>query len=126
MEELLDKYDVDKKHSLEEIATLHAEYDTSIQDGNGRIDRIIIFRECLKSEIISLIIADENKGDYYVALMDNQNNKKAEKSFNFFKQEQHNYFELAKDFVIPCLNKNETKIELYRKIAKVNHKGIKE
>ena len=38
------------------------------QDGNGRVGRLIMFKECLKYNIIPFIIADENKQFYYAGL----------------------------------------------------------
>lgn len=39
-------------------------------DDNGRTGRLLVFRECLKSEIIPLFIEDKNKEEYYFALND--------------------------------------------------------
>jgi hypothetical protein len=38
------------------------------QDGNGRVGRIILFKECLKHDIVPFIIEDEYKMFYYRGL----------------------------------------------------------
>ena len=38
------------------------------QDGNGRVGRLILFRECLKHNIIPFIIDDSHKQFYYRGL----------------------------------------------------------
>lgn len=37
-------------------------------DGNGRTGRLIIFRECLKNDIVPVIIEDINRNEYIEAL----------------------------------------------------------
>ena len=59
------------KHiSLKELAIFHANYEKihPFQDGNGRTGRLILFKECLKNNIILIIIFDDNKAIYYDAL----------------------------------------------------------
>ena len=49
--------------NLETIARLHSAYERihPFQDGNGRIGRIIAFKECLKNNIVPFIILDREK-----------------------------------------------------------------
>ena len=47
------------------------------QDGNGRVGRLILFKECLKNNIVPFIITDELKYYYYRGL----NNWKKKKRY---------------------------------------------
>lgn len=48
----------------------HYKFETihPFQDGNGRVGRLILFKECLKNNIIPFIITDELKYYYYRGL----------------------------------------------------------
>jgi len=45
------------------------------QDGNGRVGRLIMFKECLKNNIVPFIIEDVNKQFYYMGLKEYPNSK---------------------------------------------------
>jgi len=55
---------------FENIVEYHFRFETihPFQDGNGRVGRLIMFRECLKNGIIPFIIDDEHKLFYYRGL----------------------------------------------------------
>ena len=59
-----------KKIEFNDIVDFHYRFEKihPFQDGNGRVGRIIIFKECLKNGIIPLIIEDEYKQFYYRGL----------------------------------------------------------
>lgn len=67
MKKLLEWYTSLKKVSINEIIEFHARFERihPFQDGNGRIGRIIMFKECLKNIIIPFIILDKDKLFYY-------------------------------------------------------------
>lgn len=67
---LLQEYNSKKAHTFDDILDFHARYEKihPFYDGNGRTGRLIMFRECLKSNIIPFIIADEYKAYYYRGL----------------------------------------------------------
>jgi Fic family protein len=56
--------------SLEDIILFHHGFETihPFQDGNGRVGRLIIFKECLKHGVIPFIIDEEHKNYYYRGL----------------------------------------------------------
>jgi Fic family protein len=45
------------------------------QDGNGRVGRLVMFKECLKNNIVPFIIEDENKQFYYMGLKEYPSSK---------------------------------------------------
>ena len=77
MKKLLDWYKNIKKVTINEIIEFHARFEKvhPFQDGNGRIGRIISFKECLKNNIVPFIILDKDKLFYYRGLNQYQTNK---------------------------------------------------
>jgi len=75
MTKLMDWYNSLSKITIKEIIEFHARFEKihPFQDGNGRVGRIIIFKECLKSNIIPFIILDKDKLFYYRGLKEYQN-----------------------------------------------------
>jgi Fic family protein len=67
---LLDTYNATKKHTLEQIVEFHHDFECihPFQDGNGRVGRLILFKECLKNNIVPFIIEDDLKMFYYRGL----------------------------------------------------------
>lgn len=70
MKELLDEYNAKEEKSLEDILDFHVKFEKihPFQDGNGRVGRLIMFKECLKYNIIPFIIEDDLKMFYYRGL----------------------------------------------------------
>lgn len=70
MKALLDCYNGKKDISLEDIIDFHHRFETihPFQDGNGRVGRLIMFRECLRLGYVPFIITDELKMFYYKGL----------------------------------------------------------
>ena len=70
MKELLNEYNVKEEKSLEDILDFHVKFERihPFQDGNGRVGRLIMFKECLKYNIIPFIIEDDLKMFYYRGL----------------------------------------------------------
>ena len=70
MKKLLTNYLQKDNHSLEEIVAFHVEFERihPFQDGNGRVGRLIAFKECLKNNIVPFIILDSKKMYYYRGL----------------------------------------------------------
>ena len=70
MKELLNEYNAKEKINFEDILDFHVKFEKihPFQDGNGRVGRLIIFKECLKHNIVPFIIEDDLKMFYYRGL----------------------------------------------------------
>ena len=70
MKALLASYNAKKEKSLEDIIDLHQKFETihPFQDGNGRVGRLVMFKECLANGIVPFIITEELKLFYYRGL----------------------------------------------------------
>lgn len=70
MKKLVDDYNKKGTHTLEEIIEFHVKFERihPFQDGNGRVGRMIAFKECLKNNIVPFIILDSKKMFYYRGL----------------------------------------------------------
>ena len=72
MKELLDDYRSNDEKTIEDIAEFHQKFECihPFQDGNGRVGRLIIFKECLAHNIVPFIIDEELKIFYYRGLQE--------------------------------------------------------
>ncbi len=77
IKELLSKYNTNKEKTLEEIIDFHYRFESihPFQDGNGRVGRLIAFKECLKNNIVPFIIDDNLKMFYYRGLKEWKNER---------------------------------------------------
>lgn len=81
MQNLMKWYNSLSKITINEIIEFHARFEKihPFQDGNGRVGRMIAFKECLKNNIIPFIIMNKEKLFYYRGLKEYQN--KTEKGY---------------------------------------------
>ena len=70
MQELLKQYAQTDKKTLKDLVEFHDQFECihPFQDGNGRVGRLILFKECLRYDIVPFIIDEELKLFYYRGL----------------------------------------------------------
>lgn len=70
MKLLLSAYNSKKEKTFQDIIEFHYKFEAihPFQDGNGRVGRLILFKECLKNNIVPFIIDDDLKLFYYRGL----------------------------------------------------------
>ena len=69
---LLKEYNSKSKITFDDILDFHVRFEAihPFQDGNGRVGRLIMFKECLKHNIVPFIITEELKMYYYRGIKD--------------------------------------------------------
>jgi Fic family protein len=70
MKALLAEYNAKEEITFDDILDFHVQFESihPFQDGNGRVGRLIMFKECLKNNIVPFIITEELKMYYYRGL----------------------------------------------------------
>ena len=70
MAKLLSEYNSGAEKTLDDLLDFHVRFESihPFQDGNGRIGRLIMFKECLRFGIVPFIIDDRHKVFYYRGL----------------------------------------------------------
>ena len=104
MKKLLEWYESLKQITINEIIEFHVKFEKihPFQDGNGRVVRIITFKECLKNNIVPFIILDKDKLFYYRGLKQYQTNKEKGYIIDTCLNTQDQYTEIVKYY---CGNK---------------------
>ena len=77
LDKLLFEYNTKTDVTLEDIIDFHYKFERihPFGDGNGRVGRIIMFKECLKNNIMPFIIMDNEKDFYMRGLKEYENDK---------------------------------------------------
>ncbi len=103
MKELLLGYHNIEKKTFEDIINFHYQFEIihPFQDGNGRVGRLIMFKECLANNIAPFIIDEEIKLFYYRGLQEWNNIREYLLDTCFTAQDNYKaileYFEIAFD-----------------------------
>lgn len=93
--QLLEKYHNAEKITLYDIAKFHAQFENihPFQDGNGRVGRMIILKQCLDHNIVPMIIRDIHKAEYNRYLNKAQHEQDYKGLEAYFEKEQKYYQE---------------------------------
>ena len=77
IDELLAQYNSKTNITLEDIIDFHYSFEKiyPFGDGNGRVGRIIMFKECLRNNIMPFIVLDDDKPYYMRGLKEYENDK---------------------------------------------------
>ncbi|MCM1333493.1 MAG: Fic family protein [Bacteroides sp.] len=96
---LLDRYAA-RGAELSALAAFHARYECihPFQDGNGRTGRLILFRECLKNDLIPVVIEDKNRDRYLEGLRRYRAEGDPAALTTLFEDEQAAYYEKCRYF----------------------------
>ena len=99
LDKLLKKYQEIEKVKIEDIIDFHYHFECihPFGDGNGRVGRMIMFKECFKNHIMPFIVFDSDKPYYMRGLK----NYKEDKMFliDTMKHEQDIYESVAKEML---------------------------
>ena len=77
MKKMLEAYQAKPEVTINDVIALHAEFEIihPFQDGNGRVGRLMVLKECLHHSIVPFIIEDAKKLFYYRGLSEWKNEK---------------------------------------------------
>lgn len=77
LDKLLNLYNLKKQVSIEDIIDFHFNFERihPFGDGNGRVGRMIMFKECLRNNIIPFIVLNDDRSYYLRGLKEYENDK---------------------------------------------------
>lgn len=92
-------YGLKENKDLAYLTSFHAQFEQihPFADGNGRVGRLILYKECLKEGITPFIVDDLNKASYYSALEAFQINDERQPLLDYFRSEQKFYANYLKN-----------------------------
>ncbi len=78
MKQLISDYEKLDKAAFDDLLEFHCRFESihPFQDGNGRVGRLILFKECLRNGIVPFIIEDDMKMYFYRGLQEWENEKR--------------------------------------------------
>lgn len=92
-------YGLKENKDLAYLTIFHAQFEQihPFADGNGRVGRLILYKECLKEGITPFIVDDLNKASYYSALEAFQMYDQRQPLIDYFCSEQKFYVNYLKN-----------------------------
>lgn len=102
MMELLKWYDSIDKKTILDIIEFHVKFEMihPFQDGNGRVGRMIMFRECLYNDIMPFFIEERNKEFYIRGIKEYQNGNDKNYLIDTCLNSQDNYEKMVNYFLL--------------------------
>ena len=113
MKNLLIEYRNKKEKTFDDILDFHVKFERihPFQDGNGRVGRLIMFKECLKYNIVPFIIDESLKMYYYRGLKEWNKERGYLRDTCLTAQDQYkrylDYFRISYEYLIYWRNSNE-------------------
>jgi len=98
---LLNQWEQKEEHSFEDIVTFHVELESihPFQDGNGRVGRMIMFKESLRSNITPWILYMSTKQFYLHGFRQWRNNHNKIPMYQYMNQCEEYIFEASKTLI---------------------------
>lgn len=118
IDKLILEYNAKTNITLEDIIDFHYKFECihPFGDGNGRVGRMIMFKECLRNNIMPFIVLDDDKPYYLRGLKEYENDKMF--LMDTIKHEQDLYEEICKELLDFKIEEKINYVELLQELVK--------